>query len=258
MKKLLVNRLITSSIRRGSNIGKKLFPRFSQVIVSRFSGTMWLDYPHFSIDEHVREIPRNIQNDEDLQTYISTLVSSELTHTRPLWQLYFKNRSSTRPNDSILVFLYHPVLSDGVSLLRILLKHVVDNRTTQLDLKPRFVGRQDEYMFDYIKAFLFGHLLIFSKLFLNRIRENFFNRTVLKNVTVINNNNNNNNDNNNNANISTVNSHFQPQHQRAVIWSAPFSLTQANRMKLVTRTRMNDLLSTVVISIVKLYMEQHG
>ncbi len=247
LKKLLVNRLITSSARRGSNVGKKLFPRFSQLVVSRFAGTMWVDYALFSIDEHVQEIPRNIHSDEDIQSYISTLLSTELTRTRPLWQLHYKNRSSTRPNDSILVFLYHPVLSDGISLLRILLKHIVDNRTTQLDIKPRFVGRQDERMVDYLKAYFFGHLLILSKLLFNTSRESFFKRTVIRN-------------NNNNNNIATVNSHSQAiqQQQRIVVWSAPFSLTQANRMKLVTRTRMNDLLSTLVISTVKLYMERFG
>ncbi|CAF0889291.1 unnamed protein product [Adineta steineri] len=257
LKKLLINRLVTSSVRRGSNIGKKLFPRFSQLVVSRLSGAMWVDYSLFSIDEHVREIPRTIQSDEDLQSYISTLLSTELTRSRPLWQLHYKNRSSTRPNDSIIVFFYHPVLSDGISLLRILLKHIVDNRTTQLDLKPRFVGRHNEYIFDYIKAYLFGHMLIFSKLLFNSFRENFFKRKLLK--TNINNNNNNHNNVNNNNNISTINSHFlQPQEQRKIVWSAPFSLTQANRMKLVTRTRMNDLLSTLVISSVRLYMERYG
>ncbi|UJR28336.1 hypothetical protein I4U23_009578 [Adineta vaga] len=254
LKKLLLNRLITNSARRGSNIGRKLFPRFSQIIISRFSGAMWVDYSLFSIDEHVREIPRSIQSDEDLQSYISTILSTELTLTRPLWQLHYKNRSSSRPNDSILVFFYHPVLSDGISLLRILLKHIVDNRTTQLDLKPRFVGRHDEYLFDYIKAFLFGYTLIFSKLLFNSAKETFFKRKLCKpNHTT------NNNNNNNNNNISTINSQFPPnQDQRRVIWSAPFSLTQVNRMKLVTRTRMNDILSTLVISTVRLYMDRYG
>lgn len=251
MKKLLVNRLITTSVRRGSDIGRKLFPRFSQLVVSRFAGTMWVDYSLFSIDEHVREIPRNIQSENDLQSYVSTLLSTELTRTRPLWQLHYKNRSSTRPNDSVLIFLYHPVLSDGVSLLRILLKHIVDNRTTQLDIKPRFAGRHDEHMFDYLKAYLFGHVHIFSKLFFNLTKETFFKRTIPSNS----------NDTTNHV-VATVDSSSQSieqqQQQRVVVWSAPFSLTQANRMKLVTRTRMNDLLSTLVISTVKLYMEQYG
>ena len=249
MKKLLVNRLITTSVRRGSDIGRKLFPRFSQLVVSRFAGTMWVDYSLFSIDEHVREIPRNIQSEDDLQSFVSTLLSTELTRTRPLWQLHYKNRSSTRPNDSVLIFLYHPVLSDGVSLLRILLRHIVDNRTTQLDIKPRFAGRHDEHMFDYLKAYLFGHILILSKLFFNTAKETFFRRTIIPNSK------------NNDNHVATIDSSSQsiPQQQpRVVVWSAPFSLTQANRMKLVTRTRMNDLLSTLVISTVKLYMEQYG
>lgn len=239
-----MNRLIANNIRRGSNTGRKLFPRFSQLIYPHFSGTMWIDYPAFSIDEHVREIPRNIQTDEDLQSYVSTLVSNELTLTKPLWQLHYKNRSSARPNDSVLVFIYHPVLSDGISLLRILLKHVVDNRTTQLDLKPRFVGRaHSKHIFDYIKAYLFGHILLFSKLIFNSYRDNFLKRLICKNT---------------NINTTTINPHLSNQQQRLVIWSNPLSLTQANRMKLVTRTRMNDLLSTLVISCLRLYMEKHG
>ncbi|CAF3981541.1 unnamed protein product [Rotaria magnacalcarata] len=220
LKKILMNRLITNNFRRGSNVGRKLFPRFSQLIYSHFSGTMWIDYAAFSIDEHVREIPRNIQTDEDLQTYISALMSTEISLTRPLWQLHYKNRSSLRPNDSVLLFLYHPVLSDGISLIRILLKHIVDNRTTQLDLKPRFVGRRGEHIENILKRILYK---------------------------------------NNNINTTaTTNLHLSTPQQRLVVWSTPFSLTQASRMKLVTRTRMNDLLSTLVISCVKLYMEKHG
>ncbi len=243
LKKILINRLITNSSRRGSNIGRKLFPRFSQLIFSHFSGPMWIDYSAFSIDEHVREIPRNIQTDEDLQSYVSTLISTELTFTRPLWQLHYKNRPSVRPNDSVVIFVYHPVLSDGISLIRILLKHIVDNRTTQLDLKVRFAGRHGEHIFDYIKAYFFGHMLLFSKLIFNPYLDNFLKRIIMKNP---------------NRNLSRINSHLSNQQQRIVLWSTPFSLTQANRMKLVTRTRMNDLLSTLVISCVKLYMEKHG
>ncbi|CAF1026434.1 unnamed protein product [Adineta ricciae] len=237
LKKLLINRLITNTSRRGSTTGQKTFPRFSQIILSHFSGTMWVDYSAFSIDEHVHEIPRNMDNDEDIQSYISTLVSNELPFTRPLWHLYYKNRSSARPNDSVLIFLYHPVLSDGISLIRILLKHVVDNRTTQLDLKPRYAGRHGEHIFDYIKAYLFGHMLLFSKILFNSSRDNFLKRITHPNP------------------LLTTNLN---QRQRIVLWSSPFNLTRANRMKLVTRTRMNDLLSTAVISCVKLYLETHG
>ena len=201
---------------------------------------MWIDYSTFAIDEHVREIPYQIQSDEDLQSYVSTLLSSTLTSTRPLWQLHYKNRSASRPNDSVLVFLYHPVLSDGVSLIRILLKHIVDNRTTQLDLKPRFAGGDGEHIFDYIKAYLFGHALLFSKVIFNSQRDNALKRILWRN-----------------ASTATPPASRSTQ-RRVVVWSTPFSLTKTNRMKLVTRTRMNDLLSAVVISSLKLYMERYG
>ena len=241
LKKILLNRLIGNTSRRGSQIGQKLFPRFSQIILSHFSGTMWIDYSAFSIDEHVREIPRPIHSDEDLQAYLSSILSSDLPLKRPLWQLHYKNRSTVRPNDSILIFLYHPVLSDGISLIRILLKHIVDNRTTQLDLKARFAGRHGEHIFDYVKAYFFGHMLLFSKLFFSSPSSSSSNDFLL----------------NVNHSHHPSNSNNNPS-QRIICWSTPFSLTQANRMKLVTRTRMNDLLSTLVISSVKLYMEKHG
>lgn len=244
MKKLLINRLISNNSRRSGQIGRKLFPRFSQIIVSRFSGTMWIDYSAFSIDEHVQEIPRDIQSDEDLQSYVSTLVSTDLTRTRPLWQLHFKNRLAARNQESVLVFIYHPVLSDGISLVRILLRYVVDNRTTQLDIKPRFVGRHNERALDYIKAYLFGHFLIFRRLFFRSSLENFFKRNSSKTHDV--------------NHIATIDSRPRQRQRRVVVWSDPYNLSQANRMKLVTRTRMNDLLSTFVISTVKLYMERRG
>ena len=171
------------------------------------------------------------------------LISTELPADRPLWQLHYKNRSSSRPNDSILVFLYHPVLSDAISLMRILLKHIVDNRTTQLDLKPRFAGRRGDHLFDYLKAYLFGHLLLFSKLLFNSSRDNVLQRIPVKTTQI---------------NLPSMNTRSFNPSARQVVWSAPFSLTQANRMKLVTRTRMNDLLSTAVMSCLKLYMERYG
>lgn len=228
--------MITTTSRRGNNLGRKLFARFSQVIVSHFSGVMWIDDRTFSIDEHVREIPVEIANDEDLQSYVSSLISKELPSSRPLWQLHYKNRSSSRPNDSVLIFVYHPVLSDGISLLRILLKNIVDNRTIQLDLKPRFAGRHREHIFDYIKAYLFGHLLLFRKLIFNSSPENFPQVSLMNNAS---------------KKISIMKT------RRSVVWSTPFSFTQANRMKLVTRTRMNDLLSTIVLSCLRLYMEKY-
>ena len=243
LKKVLLNRLISSNSRRGSNTGRKLFPRFSQLIISHFSGFMWIDHAAFSIEEHVREIPRHIQTDEDLQSYVSSLISTELPTDRPMWQLHYKNRSSSRPNDSVLVFVYHPVLSDGISLIRILLKHIVDNRTTQLDLKPRFAGRRGDHLFDYVKAYLFGHLLLFSKLIFNSSRENLLQRIPVKTTQI---------------NLPSMNTRSFNPSARQVVWSAPFSLTQANRMKLVTRTRMNDLLSTAVMSCLRLYMERYG
>ena len=179
-------------------------------------------------------MPRHIETDEDIQTYVSTLISSALPATRPLWQLHFKNRSSSRPNDSLLVFLYHPVLSDGISLLRILLRHIVDNRTTQLDIKPRFAGRHGEQIFNYIRAYLFGHLFLLKKLVFNASGRNFLHA------------------------LSRRTTRTASTGERLVVWSTPFSLSQANRMKLVTRTRMNDLLSTVILSSVKLYMEKSG
>jgi hypothetical protein len=245
LKKTLINRLITTNSRRGANSGQKLFPRFSQLIVSHFSGYMWIDQATFSIDEHVREIPRHVQTDDDVQAYVSTLISTALPSARPQWQLHYKNRSSSRPNDSILVFIYHPALSDGISLVRILLRYVVDNRTTQLDIKPRFAGRDGERIFDYIKAYLFGHVLLFKNFLFNSSRANFLQGIIVNKHMQIN-------------PRPTINRHSFNQSERSVVWSEPFSLAQANRMKLVTRTRMNDLLSTVVISCVKLYMERYG
>lgn len=249
MKKILLNRLVSCSSRRGSNAGKKIFPRFSQIVVSRYAGAMWIDYSLFSIDEHVKEIPEEIQSDSDLQVYLSALTSAELTLTRPLWQLHYKNRVAGRSPESILIFLYHPALSDGVSLIRILLKHVVDNRTTQLDIKPRFAANHSEAFFDYIRAYFYGHRLLLSKLIFNSLPENFFKRnsqTQKGEHQVLT------NDLQQSPNIQ------KKSYRRTVVWSDPFSLTQVNRIKLVTRTRMNDILSTLIISSIKLYMERNG
>lgn len=114
--------------------------------------------------------------------------------------------------------------ADGISLIRILFKSVADNRLT-MDIKPRFAYRNlyinmlKQFMFDWYR--LFYHL-VFKKRDVNLL-------------------------------------HVPKMSGRKVIcWSEPFNFVNLNRMKLVTRSTMNDLLLSIISGIVRKYLNERG
>lgn len=121
-------------------------------------------------------------------------------------------------------------------------KSLVDNRN-QFDIKPRFAYFR--FNFALIKQYIFGwsniifSLLLKSKDFNPLHRDNFkserFNNLKLN---------------------SNTNSNEKPK--KFVVWSEPFSLVAIHRLKLVTRSKMNDLLISIVAGILRNYLQIKG
>lgn len=96
------------------------FPRYRQRIVDDALGApQWEDDPHFDLDLHVhrRSLPRP-GDTAALQELIADLMSAELDHNRPLWDLYLIEGFGQ--GCAVLARMHH-CIADGIALAEVLL-----------------------------------------------------------------------------------------------------------------------------------------
>lgn len=241
VRDLINNKIIQTSQRSPHHE----FSRFSERILKVFGfGYVWVKTPDFNLDEHITEIDNtvaNLKTDRDLQAYISDLlVKQNFSLNKPLWKLYYLKSFGQNLSDktSVLIFLYHESFSSGMSLMRLFLKGLVDNRNA-FDIKPRFA--YFNFSISIIKQVLFSwikmvHLILFFRRDQNPLthqhcKSDRFKMLRLKPVS------------------------FGDQ---VITWSEPFSLIMLNRIKLVTRSKMNDLLISTMAGVLRNYLKLKG
>lgn len=222
LKDMITNRIINAHTR----LNKKQFPRFTQRIAKLWSifGDFWTDCDTFSLDEHLIELSNDINNELDLKQKLSFIHSTSLNLTKPLWNIYFKNNFGTQ-RETIILFVYHLSFIDGISSVRLFFKTLIDNRLIY-DIKPRF-GHKNLKL-KLFKNVLFGWHRIFYNLFFKKRDINLFKF---------------------------------PKYlsgQKIVTWSEAFSMVDVNRLKLVTRTTINDIVLSIVSGIVRSYFKKSG
>ena len=196
IRDLINARLISAEDRRGN----RLYPRFTQRIVSFCCGYAWVTDRRFIISNHIFDISLHLRSLEDLQEYVSDMASHPLPMEYPLWDIQiYQNFGPQR--DTVLLFRMHPCMTDGVSMIRILQQALVDSqdvvpRPFHHGIGPAFLGT--------FRAFFFGPLLFCYKYL------------CLKN----------------DFNLLHGN-HVHPSGEMAIAWSAPFSIHAATRIKQV-------------------------
>ena len=217
IRELIKNRIIMAS----SRDGKRLFPRFTQIVKHIWGfGYAWVYANQFSLDEHIEELPSNVTTFEHLQEEMANLTSRDFDRKKPLWKVYYKHNFGAEKG-TVLLYIYHTCLSDGVSLIRIFFKTIVDNKLT-VDLKPRFSYRN--LTFKLIRQMLLGWHRVFYEYVLKR-----------KDLNPL--------------RIPNLNG------RKKISWSEPFSFADINRLKLVTRSTFNDLFISVLSGILRTYIK---
>ncbi len=220
MRDLIKNRIILPNKQNG----KRQYARFSSIVAHIWGfGYAWLDAQTFNIEEHLIEISNEhrLENDEDLQKLVLQLRSADLDYRKPLWLLYYKTNYGP-DRQTLVIFMYHMCLSDGVSLMRLFFKSLVDDRMA-LDVKPRYASHM-------LGLNLFRTVFMAWKQILYRI---LFSKTerVLKGRKL--------------------------SGDMRLHWSEPFNFVDANRLKLVTRSSLNDVLMSVLAGSIRAYLRTH-
>jgi hypothetical protein len=256
IKELIKNKIIQLSTRSG----RRIYERFTQRLYKLFAfGFVWLSCSEFDVDEHIIEINEDdsLKNVDDIQRCVTSLIQThKFKKDKPLWTLYYI-KSYGDDRSSVLIFLFHMCFADGVSLMRLFFKGLVDNRNS-VEVKPRFA--YFTFKFDFVKQIFLGwsemiHSLLFRRCDKNPLNKKYSNDRMFETldlnpkipqeqkVTTDNQENNN----NNGSNRSYV-----------LTWSEPFSLYTTNRLKLVTRSKMNDIFMSILAGIMRSYLKKKG
>ena len=202
---------------------KRLYPRFTQKIVRLYSGYKWVDDMDFAIENHVYEVPNTVQTRTDLENYISEMASREFPPDRPLWDIQVLSKFG-ESKDTLVLFRVHPCITDGISLIQILLNSVVDEHS-MCSLKPRF-GR-GAMVINVLRALVVGPLIFLQKWLFTRRDYNLL--------------------------------HGSPMSGKKIIaWSEPFSFAKATRIKQVTRSTFNDILLSAAAGSIRTYLQTKG
>ena len=168
-------------------------------------------------------MPDNIVSHGDLQEYISSLAAQDLSRQRPLWEMQVLVGYG-ECKDTVVLLRIHPSLSDGISLLRILFSSLAD-KDSSFTLKPRF-GR-GAFLFNVIRAIVIGPFVFLCKWIFTRRDRNTLHGPGLSG-------------------------------NKVCVWSEPFSLASAIRIKQVTRSTLNDVLLAVMSGSLRTCLQMQG
>ncbi len=159
IKELIQNRIVQANTRLNTG----LFDRFTQRLLHMaLFGYVWINCANFNIDEHVVEPPDPalpLKTNADLQVHVNKLIKAhKFRLDLPLWSVYYIKNYGQYEKTTVVLFVFHQCFSDGVSLVRLFFKGVVDNRNA-IDVKPRFA--YSNFSLSLIKQMLFSWSKIF-------------------------------------------------------------------------------------------------
>jgi hypothetical protein len=204
--------------------GKKIYPRFTKKIIPLKAGYAWVNDDNFSINNHVIPVPQTIVTKEDLEDYISDLAGVSLSFEMPLWELHVLSNFGPE-KDTVLIFRMHACMTDGVSMIHILMKSLADDSSPSCSTKPNFASRI--LFFNIVRAIIVGPVVFIHKWIFTRRDYNLFHGPSLSN-------------------------------QKRVVWSEPFSMEALTRVKQVTRSSMNDVIMAVTTGCIRHYQQCLG
>ena len=102
-----------------------IYDRFRQRVVEGIGGPRWVEDDDFNLKAHLIRVglPQPAGKDE-LEDLVSSLMSTPLDFTKPLWQFHFIDNYR---GGSALIGRLHHCIGDGIALIRVLLSMTDDS-----------------------------------------------------------------------------------------------------------------------------------
>ena len=112
-----------------STIAQRLpnYPRFTEVVRTRWGVPYWVKDDTFDIDAHVEHLPvAGVTSRDALQALVSGMALTPLADNRPLWHMSVIDRVE---GGHAIVFRVHHCITDGLGLVHVL-RHLTDDTDT--------------------------------------------------------------------------------------------------------------------------------
>jgi diacylglycerol O-acyltransferase len=109
-----------------STIAQRLpnYPRFTQVVRTRWGAPYWVEDEAFDIDAHVEHLPlAGVAKREALQTLATGMAHTPLATGRPLWHMSVIDGVE---GGHAIIFRVHHCITDGLGLVHVL-RHLTDD-----------------------------------------------------------------------------------------------------------------------------------
>ena len=220
IRDLILARLVSAENKNG----RKLYPRFTQRIVPVLSGYEWTCDDAFNIDNHVYKVNRTFASKADIECYVASVASECFSRNRPLWELQVFTLDLENGNkDTMLLFRYHPSLADAFCLRHILCNTLLEGGKSPP--KPRF-GRR-AFMFNIMRAAVVAPLVLLKYIMCTDEDFSYFRSKM-------------------------------PCGDKVVTWSDPIKFPPVMRVKLVTRSTLNDVLLSATVGCLRKYLTSVG
>lgn len=262
IRQIVANRVVEA--KNGS--GDLLFPRFTDHVELLPAGPAWTEDESFHIHHHIYLGPR-LSSKEELQDYVSDLISKPLSLERPLWEMIVVGGGDQDgARDTVLVCRVHPCIADGISLMRVLCQALSDNHVQHLPQKPHFGGTT--YATSMMQSIFSAPLTIMKWLLWwpheNNLltRSHYFARRQSHHTS------------DKNTGQTKIANACQPNSNKThhlyrdrktsineghvVKWSASIPLSKVTRVKLVTRTCLNDVLLAALSGALRKTFQKRG
>src|SRR5689334_17397166 len=100
----------------------------------------WEDDPNFDLDRHIhrRALPAP-RGDRELQELVAELMSTQLDHSKPLWDMYLIENYR---GGSAIVSRMHHCIADGIALARVMLSLTDEDPDAGITTVPRPPSRR--------------------------------------------------------------------------------------------------------------------
>ncbi|GAB6026872.1 hypothetical protein CHUAL_013519 [Chamberlinius hualienensis] len=209
------------------------FSKLTYRINLRAGYQMWCKHENFNIDEHVVTYDGKYPKDEDdLKSIINHICNIPLSTSKPPWQmiiipfddsLQFSNNIRTK---CLLLVRCHHVMADGISVFRIAIEELAQNRTAFLYLAEKF--KRPKPVHQYIENILAMSWLPVITWRAMVCRDN----NIIRGPKL--------------------------SGKKIYDWSQPIQLSTLKHIKNVTSTTLNDVVMSCTAGGLRKFLQQHG
>lgn len=200
----------------------------------------WAFDTDFDPAKHILLIPDEVDSPEALQTFIGELARTPLTPIHPLWTIHVRPVFGPEAI-SVVVFRFHQAMSDGISLVKILCRSITDKTQDIYHIKSRFGGLS--LSINTFRSLLMASIFLLTNVLLPprpdwRRRESPFfdarSSDELKNVAA------------------------PAARKMEFFWSESVPLRVVDRISLVTRNSLNNVLLTCLAGALRTCLMAQG